>query len=143
VLNDWDRMMLRREQAGSYAEYDKCVAELARRSPHRHRVFHEVHVVKTASAGMLSGTQATELRRAVSQLLDWMPHEIVVPREIVEAEKRLSKPVKGRGVSKAQLGDRDAEIAARYEEGVRTPELAVEYGLSESQVQRILNKTAA
>jgi hypothetical protein len=26
---------------------------------------------------------------------------------------------------------------------VRTPELAVEYGLSESQVQRILNKTAA
>jgi hypothetical protein len=131
-------MMLRREDAGSYAEYDRCVAELARRSPHRHAVFHRVHVVKTASAGLLSGTEATELERAVRQLLGWMPHEILVPREIVEAEKRLSKPVKGRGVSQVQRDGRDEEIKAAFRAGAKPKDLAAEYGLSVPRVNEIV-----
>jgi hypothetical protein len=137
-LSEWERMMLRREDAGSYAEYDRCVAELARRSPHRHAVFHRVHVVKTASAGLLSGTEATELERAVRQLLGWMPHEILVPREIVEAEKRLSKPVKGRGVSQVQRDGRDEEIKAAFRAGAKPKDLAAEYGLSVPRVNEIV-----
>jgi hypothetical protein len=141
VLNEWERMLVRREESGSYREFDKCVAKL---SPLRHRVFHEVHVVKTASAGMLHPTQALELERAMVLLLKWMPREIVVPREILALEKRVAqRPVKGNGVSKAQLVSRDAEIAAAYKGGRRTVEIAESFGLSDSQVQRILNREAA
>jgi hypothetical protein len=141
VLNEWERMLVRREESGSYREFDKCVAKL---SPHRHRVFHEVHVVKSASAGMLHPTQALELERAMVLLLKWMPREIVVPREILALEKRVAqRPVKGNGVSKAQLVSRDAEIAAAYKGGRRTVEIAESFGLSDSQVQRILNREAA
>jgi hypothetical protein len=141
VLNEWERMLVRREESGSYREFDKCVADL---EPHRRRVFHEVHVVKSASAGMLHPTQAIELERAMVQLLRWMPREIVVPREILALEKRVAqRPVKGNGVSKAQLVSRDAEIAAAYKGGRRTVEIAESFGLSDSQVQRILNREAA
>jgi DNA invertase Pin-like site-specific DNA recombinase len=141
VLNEWERMLVRREESGSYREFDKCVAEL---EPHRRRVFHEVHVVKTASAGMLHPTQAIELERAMVQLLKWMPREIVVPREILALEKRVAqaKP-KGRHAPKNLMAARDAEIAVAYEGGKRTPEIASEFGLSDSQVQKILNEAAA
>jgi hypothetical protein len=141
VLNEWERMLVRREEAGSYREFDKCVAELARRSPLRHRVFHEVHVVKTASAGMLHPTQALELERGLVLLLRWMPREIVVPREILALEKRVAqRPVKGKGVSKVQLADRDAEIVGRFNRGHgdSAKVLAQDFGLSVQRVNEIV-----
>jgi DNA-binding transcriptional regulator LsrR (DeoR family) len=41
------------------------------------------------------------------------------------------------------MAARDAEIAVAYEGGKRTPEIASEFGLSDSQVQKILNEAAA
>jgi hypothetical protein len=142
VLNEWERMLVRREESGSYREFDKCVAELARRSPLRHRVFHEVHVVKSASAGMLHPTQALELERGLVLLLRWMPREIVVPREILALEKRVvqQRPLKGKGVSRGQLDGRDSEIVQRaVVNGESVKALAVELGLSERTIQRVLN----
>jgi hypothetical protein len=141
VLNEWERMLVRREESGSYREFDKCVAELARRSPLRHRVFHEVHVVKSASAGMLHPTQALELERGLVLLLRWMPREIVVPREILALEKRVAqRPVKGNGVSKVQLADRDAEIVGRFNRGHgdSAKVLAQDFGLSVQRVNEIV-----
>jgi hypothetical protein len=139
VLNEWERMLVRREESGSYREFDKCVADL---EPHRRRVFHEVHVVKSASAGMLHPTQAIELERAMVQLLRWMPREIVVPREILALEKRVvqQRPLKGKGVSRGQLDGRDSEIVQRaVVNGESVKALAVELGLSERTIQRVLN----
>ena len=143
ALNEWERMLDRREKAGSYREYDKCIAELHRRSPHRHRIFHEVHVVRVKSQGLLSGTEADMLAQAVRDLLLWMPREIVVPREIVQADERVQKQPKGRKVPPKMLAARDQEIVARYEAGGKTAEIAAEFGLSAAQVQRVLNKAAA
>jgi hypothetical protein len=143
VLNEWERMLVRREQSGSYREFDKWVAELARRSPHRHRVFHEVHVVKTASAGMLHPTQASLLAQAVTDLLAWMPSEILVPREILALERRVAQQApRGKGVSETQRRDRNSEIVQRAVEGESVQALAADLGLSERTVQRVLDAAA-
>lgn len=141
VLSEWDRMLELREKSGSFKEYDKCVAELARRSPHRHRVFHEVHVVKVASAGMLHPTQATLLEQAIRNLLAWMPVEILVPREIVQAERRVKQPApKGRRAPENLIADRDAEMLERYRAGVKAAVIASDFDLHVSSVMRAIDR---
>jgi hypothetical protein len=143
VLNEWERMLVRREESGSYREYDKCVAELARRSKHLHDVFHRVYVVKAASPGLLHPTEARSLGLAVAKLLLWMPREIVVPREILAAERVKQVPVKGKGVSNGQRASRDSEIIQRAViNGETAQSLADDMGLSVRQVQRVLDAAA-
>jgi hypothetical protein len=141
VLSEWERMLVRREESGSYREFDKCVAELARRSPHRYRVFHEVHVVKVASAGLLSGTQATLLAQAMRDLLAWMPREIVVPREIIALDRRpqQARP-RGHPAPKRLMADRDAELLHRYRRGEKASSIAADVGLHVSSVMRALDR---
>jgi DNA-binding NarL/FixJ family response regulator len=89
----------------------------------------------------LHPTQALELERGLVLLLRWMPREIVVPREILALEKRVAqRPVKGKGVSRGQLDGRDSEIVQRaVVNGESVKALAVELGLSERTIQRVLN----
>ena len=144
VLSEWERMMVRREESGSFREYDRCVAELARRSPHRHDVFHRVHVVGTASAGLLSGTEATLLSQAITDLLRWMPREIVVPREILAADRREKQdPPKGKHAPKTLLADRDASILERYRAGEKAAMIAADMNMHVSSVMRALERAEA
>jgi hypothetical protein len=139
-LNEWERMLERREASGSYRAFDKAMAKLESDYPHRYRVFNEVHVLKVASAGLLSGTQADMLVQAIVNLLAWMPREIVVPRGVAFPAPR-NGAVKGKGVSDGQRGARDREIVERS--SVESPQaLAADMGISVRQVQRVLDAAA-
>lgn len=143
VLSEWERMLEQREQAGSYREYDKCIAELARRSKHLHDVFHRVYVVKAASPGLLHPTEARCLELAVVKLLGWMPQEIRVPRELLAAEKVRQPTLKGKHVPKRLLASRDAEILERYRAGEKAAEIADALDLHVSSVMRALDRAEA
>jgi hypothetical protein len=139
VLNEWERMLERREASGSYREFDKCMDRLEREYRHGHRVFNEVHVLGVASAGWLSGTQADMLALAIAKLLAWMPREIVVPRGIAFPAPR-NGAVKGKGVSNGQRGARDQEIVQCANVGGETAQaLAARMRISVRQVQRVLD----
>ena len=144
VLNEWERMLVAREgdgtrpASGSFAEYDKCVAELARRSPHRLRVFREVYEIKVKSEGFLSETEGRLLSQAVADLLAWMPEVILVPREIVQADERQSKQPHGRGSRPADRAARDAEIIRRFKAKEPVREIASWAGLSVGRVNEIV-----
>jgi hypothetical protein len=143
VLNEWERMLEQREASGSYREYDRCVAELARRSPHRYRVFHEVHVIKVAWAGGLHPTQARLLEQAIVNLLAWMPREIVVPRGIAHPAKGKQDPPKGKHAPKALMGNRDSDMLERYRSGEKAAAIAGDLGLHVSSVMRALERAEA
>jgi DNA-binding NarL/FixJ family response regulator len=77
------------------------------------------------------------LERAVHQLLDAMPSEIRVPHDVVAGSKRKPLAPRGNMVPKKALADRDAVIVERSaSESVQ--EIALELGLSERTVQRVL-----
>lgn len=155
TLTAIERGIRERNAVGHYHELEVCLAELARRSPHRHRVFHGVHVVKTLSAGVLSGTEAVLLRQAYADLSKWLRAavggEVRVPAEVLAlhrrdpdgrlaAESRLR--VKGSVVPKRMLADRDAEIVKRSR-SESTLAIAESLGLSVRQVQRVLDRDVA
>jgi DNA-binding NarL/FixJ family response regulator len=73
--------------------------------------------------------------------LDWMPSEIVVPREILEAERRTKQaPPKGRNAPKNLLADRDAEILSRYRSGEKAAAIAEDLDLHVVSVMRAINR---
>jgi hypothetical protein len=136
-----DRAIARRDESGSFHELDRCLAELARRSPHYWRTFHSVHVVKTRQDIDLDYRQRVWLQQAYAQLLNWMPKEIRVPRYLVyaESEKRKQRPHVRGNVDRKALGDRDAWMRSEFSTGRLTlQEIMRETGLSRSRVYEVV-----
>jgi hypothetical protein len=134
----------RRDRAGSYHEFDVCIGELWRRSPHQARVFHQVHVVGTVQPETLGVLRSGWLEEALTFLDRHMPAEIVVPAEIVEASKRDPKRnqlrARGRHAPPEMLDMRDRLIRERFAagHGESARELAREFGLSVQRVNEIV-----
>jgi hypothetical protein len=136
-LGPWDRAIDRRGKAGSYHELDVALDGLPRL---RRRLFHLVYVAK--SAGLLSETEHREVERAVHQLLDAMPAEIRVPRDVVAAGKRKQLAPRGYDVSQGQRDQRDAVWKARYKAGETTAAIALSDGVDRSTVDRGIRRAA-
>jgi hypothetical protein len=136
-LGAWDRAIARRDEAGSYHELDVALDGLPRL---RRRLFHMVYVSR--SAGLLSETEHREVERAVHQLLDAMPDEIRVPRDVVAAGKRKQLAPRGYDVSQGQRDHRDAGWRARYKAGETTSAIALSDGVDRSTVDRGIRRAA-
>jgi hypothetical protein len=132
----------RRDQAGSYHELELCLAEMRRKSPHRHRVFYAIHVAKTRAKAALTADEGRWLAEAMTFLETTMPTEVRVPGAIIEASRRdLSanqRFAKGKSSPQKWREARDVEIRERFANGETAGLIAEALGLSRSRVNEIL-----
>jgi hypothetical protein len=140
-LPAFDRAIDERDKAGDFHRLEIALGELARRSPHYWRTFHAVHVVKTRRDFELDYRARVWLQQAYATLLNLMPAEIRVPRDLVYAEraKREQRPaVRGR-VDMRALGDRNAWMREEFSSGRKDlAALMRETGLQRSQVYEVI-----
>lgn len=133
-----DDAIKRREDAGSYAELDRALADLKAEWPSLHRA-----VVDALVLGDPEAVKLTLVEKAgVPFLLARMPEQIRVSGEVVKAWKasrdRRALAV-GRGAGKVARGKRDAEVKRLVLREHRPSQwVAAEYGLSVSTVNRIV-----
>jgi hypothetical protein len=134
----------RRDHAGSYHELELCLAEMRRKSPHRHRVFYAIHVAKTRAKDSLTDDERRWLVEAMTFLELSMPSEVRVPAGIVEASRRdpTAHRVKAKclGAPKDMIQERDDRIAELDGAGETAAAIATALGLHISTVYRILEK---
>lgn len=136
-----ERAIMHRDEEGDFHRLEAALSILAAKSTHQWRVFHGLHVVKTVQDFDLDFQQRVWLQQAYAALLNMMPAEIRVPRDLVyaeEAKRKQRREVRGR-VDVRALGDRNAWMRERFAAGeLGIAELIQETGLSRRQVYEVL-----
>ena len=128
-----------RTDSGSYLELDRALAAL--RTHDR-----DAHTRLLAAIDTHLAPLPDDCEPALAFLDARMPDPIRVPAQVVanareQAEWR--RRVKGRAVSNGAVKKRDQDVRALIRSGVPTQRVAFEYGLSVSQVNRIVRGDAA
>lgn len=128
----------RRDRSGSYHELDDALARLPQQC---RRVIWLAYVTGYVPADTLDVDDTLLLELGMTLLETWMPDPVRVPRDVREAEKRRREHrerLKGLGRSREAVVARDREIRRLIRRGRPTQWVAGEYGLSVSQVNRIV-----
>lgn len=131
-------MIERRGNAGSYLEMDRALASLRLVSPRLWALVTSTYVVGEIAAG----SESARLTLGLAYLEARMPATIRVPSGVIAASKNRAEQlrrIRGRGSSPQALALRDKEIRRHARAGRARQWIAGEYGLSVSQVGRIVN----
>lgn len=133
-----EQAILDRDDAGSYHELEHALAQL---EPWPRRLVHVVYTTKAFDVDVFSPAAVERLAEAMRTVDALMPVLIRVPRDVREAAKqqRLQRErLKGLARSRDALVARDRDIRRLIRRGRPTQWVAGEYGLSVSQVNRIV-----
>jgi hypothetical protein len=146
-----EQAIQRRDEAGDFHALEVCIAELARRSMHRWRVFHQVHIVKLRTVDDLSEDEARWRREALERLDVLMSEcgctEIRVPGYLLTLDRerrRALQRANGRWADPRAIAVRDAEIRRLYDAGQATvEELVHRFGVQKTTVYEAIHRGEA
>lgn len=153
-----DQAIEQRNESGSYAELERALVGIVHHvnKPVRYRWLTDnaVAAVRLLDEITIAGRDDSTLTPVERALFDLavayidsrMPAEIKVPAEVranAREQREWRKRVKGRAASNGAIAKRDTDVRALIRRGVPTQRVAFEYGLSVSQVNRIVKGDAA
>lgn len=143
-----------RNEGGSYHALEQALAGISHHvnKPVRYqwltdnatlalRLLDEVYVLAIRDDVDLTVDERSLTDLALAYIVDRMPDPIRVPKEVSEnarAHREHRKRVKGRAASNGAVARRDDEIRKLIKRGTPTQRVAFDYGLSVSQVNRIV-----